>query len=388
MEKTALWRSNKKTCMSSHASIEALQFAHLTVWSMTVFSTQDVRQHAERIMKAIIVAMKVKPYDLCICGSGKKLKQCCDRNAGAILFTETAFEKVLSYSNSQGGTVEVIPQGLFQNFVSNSTGRFKCLFPKCNQKTINCHLIPENTLRGAFGSFCMEARPQDQAHGLSYVKTGVVEAGTLPVFCGRHDNDLFEKIDNANNNFSSKEQQFLLAFKAVSFSLRRVQINLGIDFQVELYRPFLYLNKHNPPQGTHVESRLSKHFEEQYLRLKIIHDLFEGCLRVYEKNSFDQLQYLSRDLVSSEQVFFSGLVNPLTDLQGVRINDSKTPVNMTITGVTTGGTLRLNFASMPKSKALYAQLFSQLRGASDVDVQAFVDETMRSAHVMPIVACR
>lgn len=350
---------------------------------MNDFTTSDVAQHALGITRAICAALKVTQDDLCLCGSRQTLQDCCGKS-GAV-FTATSFEKVKRFRDSQGGQVEGIPQGLFNAFISNSSNRLKCLFPSCNKPTVSCHLIPENVLRKAFGSFCLAPRLQDGVEGMSYLETGVKDAGALGVFCGTHDHLLFDPIDDFSSPFDTKKQQFLLALKAIAFSLRRVQISLGIDFQVELFRPFFYMEKNPIPQGAHVNWTISKHFEEQYLRFKIISGLFDASVSLHDRGDFDQLQYLKITLPCSEPRFFLGLVNPLLDLIGTRVNDAQTPVSMTIAGVPKDGFLSLYFASTPSSRGHYAALFEQLKSASPSAVQEFLDNALKTGQVMPLV---
>lgn len=57
----------------------------------------------------------------------------------------------------------------------------------------------------------------------------------LPVFCAKHDNNLFQRIDKLEIDFNNKEQLFSLALKTISFSLRKIQYLLGIDIQAQFF---------------------------------------------------------------------------------------------------------------------------------------------------------
>ena len=58
---------------------------------------EDIQNHDKQIFKTIVSAMKIKSYDLCFCGSGKKYKNCCDKKMGNQSFLQKRHLKM--YSN-------------------------------------------------------------------------------------------------------------------------------------------------------------------------------------------------------------------------------------------------------------------------------------------------
>ena len=348
---------------------------------------EDIQNHDKQIFKTIVSAMKIKSYDLCFCGSGKKYKNCCDKKNGeSIVFTKKAFENVLKYKKSQGNKIQKIPQGLFKQFSESSLNRFRCLYPNCTNLTISCHLIPENILRTNFDDHCLESKPQDESNKSVFTKTGTGQAGTSPVFCTKHDNDLFQQIDELNINFKDQEHLFLLAFKSIAFSLRNVQYLMGIDSQVEVFRPILFLdNQKDISKGSHVELQISKHTSEQYLRMKITNDVFKESVKILEKKKYQEFSYFYRSFDYSGKIFFSSFINPLFDLNGKRINDSKTPINMTINIFTKDNKIHILLACPSKSKKLYNNLLKQLKEVDPKGLINFLNEIMKSAANKPLL---
>lgn len=350
---------------------------------------ENIQDHAKQIFKAITSAMKIKSYDLCFCGSGNKCKNCCDKkNSESIIFTEKAFENVLKYKQSQGGKVQQIPQGLFKKFSEASLNRFCCLYPNCNDQTISCHSIPENVLRKNFGNHCLESKPQDESTKSVFTKVGIGNAGTLPVFCSTHDNDIFQKIDELNIDFNNQEHLFLLAFKAIAFSLRNIQHLMGIGSQVEIFRPILFLeNQKNIKPISHIELQIRKHTIEQYLRMKITNDVFKKAVRIVKNKKYQKFSYFYRSFDYNEKIFFSSFINPLFDLNGKRINDPKTPINMAINIFTKYNKIHVLLACPPKSKELYKGLLKQLKEVNEEGFIKFLNKVIKLAANKPLLPC-
>lgn len=105
----------------------------------------------------------------------------------------------------------------------------------------------------------------------SFEKVPVTKACAFHVFCAGHDNDIFEKVDTLEIDFTNKEYEFLLAFKAIAFSLWRVQFLLGIDSQVALVRPIL-ISERNPDLKNVIIN--FDHLKEQYERFVTTYEVY------------------------------------------------------------------------------------------------------------------
>jgi hypothetical protein len=219
-----------------------------------------------------------------------------------------------------------------------------------------------------------------------FAKTGVGQAGTIPVFCAQHDNDIFQQIDKLNIDLNNQEHLFKIAFKTIAFSFRHVQYLMGIDSQVEIFRPLLYLdNQANTPVQSHVTLQISKHTCEQYLRLEITNDVFRESIKILRKKEYEKFSYFHRTLDYNGKIFFSGLVNPLFDLAGKRIGNRKTPINMALNIFTKEKKIYVLIACPPKSRKLYSNLLNQLKNAKEEAFITFLNEVLESTSNKPLL---
>ncbi len=355
----------------------------VTISEMTAF---EIDTEAPRIVQALANAMRVGTDALCICGTGRPYGQCCRAKSGRQLaFSKTAFDAVLKYRDSQGGTVKRIPQGLFRQFREAAMQRLSCLYPHCPRATVSCHLIPESVLRSSFGGHCLEYRLQDVSTKSAFVRTGVGEAGTSGVFCSEHDNDLFTDVDKPVVDFTSHKHLFLLAFKAIAFSLRQVQHLLGIDFQVEVFRPWLLSADPNLQSTTNIQIDIS-HFHEQYRRFVITYDAFVNAVEALEGDRWDYFSHLHRSIDREVPMFFADFMNPSHDLHGQRITVATTAINMTCSVWTQQKLSHVTFACPEgPSEVAYAGLLEQLRRTDDHTFALVMNNLLTAASNKPLL---
>lgn len=355
----------------------------VTISEMTAF---EIDTEAPRIVQALAKTMSVGPGALCICGTGRPYGQCCSAKPGRQLaFSKTAFDAVLRYRDSQGGTVEIIPQGLFKQFQQAAKQRLSCLYPRCPRVTSSCHLIPESVLRSSFGGHCLEYRLQDVSTRNAFVRTGVGEAGTSGVFCSEHDNDLFTDVDKPVVDFTSHKHLFLLAFKAIAFSLRKVQHLLGIDFQVEVFRPWLLSANPNLQRTTNFQIDIS-HFHERYRRFVITYDAFVNAVEALDGDRWDYFSHLHRSIDREVPMFFADFMNPSHDLNGQRIGSAETPINMTCSVWTQQKQSHVTFACPGgPSEVAYAGLLEQLRKTDDDTFAVVINNLLTAANNQPLL---
>ena len=323
---------------------------------------------AGKVMAAIAKQLKVSKNSPCLCGSGKKWKNCCglhtDRDP---IFLEAALKTARAYKKSQGN-ITALPAGIWRAFERASLNRFTCLYPGCHEKPVNCHLVPENVLRSYYGGHCKEYGMED-ALGLRFVRTGIREAGGLPVFCNHHDNDLFRKIDQIHTSPETQEQYFLFSLKAAAFSLRKCQCLLGIDSQIEIIRPFLIQEELQPETGSHFTIDIS-HLEEQYIRFVANLNFFKSAMDAYVSGSWNYYLTFHRVIPSVSPIFCGASLNPSHDLKLQKINNSSKAIMLSCTLFTAqDGTHVLLGCPNGASQNLFRELLRQLEL---IDEQTFI----------------
>ncbi len=348
----------------------------------------DIEKEAEKIIQLLANTLKMNKDSLCLCGTGDKYENCClQKNGTELSYMGEAIEACLKLKDSKGLPLEGIPQGLFKAFEEASLKRLKCLYPGCTQTTISCHLIPENILRRSFGGHCLEYKLRDGEPYGQFVKTGIGGAATLPVFCSTHDCAIFKEIDPLDIDFTNKKQLFLLAFKAITFSLRRVQYLLGIDCQTAVFTPVLTLRnlKNNPPAGTNFQINIS-FLEEQYIRFILNHAFFTKAMDALLVEDYDFFSHSHRSIAYEENIFCAGFLNLSHDLGGNRINSPHVSMGMTFNVFTKNKKLHVLFGCPDgPTKTAYAPFLDQLDRTDDETFITVVNNILTVAVEKPLL---
>jgi hypothetical protein len=221
-------------------------------------------------------------------------------------------------------------------------------------------------------------------HGM-FVRTGVGKAGALPVFCSQHDNDFFKGVDQLSGDLASSQCRFLLSLKAVAFALRGVQGLLGIDFQVELFKPFLIADNLGDSGPSHVEIDIS-YLHQQYVRFVITERLFARSVEAFQRSNWDYFSYYGRAIDYQGHLFFADLMNPSHDLERHRVNTGPTAITMVCSIFTLERKLHVLFSCPDDgSKQSYANLLEQLDHADDRTFIAVVNNVLTFAADKPLL---
>jgi hypothetical protein len=331
-----------------------------------ISSVAEKKDNVKKIVGLLAKTMKVEFGSPCFCGSGEVFEKCCGSGSkDNLLFLENAFDVAEAYTVSQGGKIKSIPLGIWKKFEKTTLDRFTCVYPGCSQKPISSHLVPENILRSNFGTYCKEYRMSDNAMVMQFAKTGVGKAGSLPVFCSKHDNDIFREIDTLEIDFSSKRQLFLFALKAIAFSSRRVQYLLSMDSQLEIVRPFWIAKNPNRPAGNHFEINIDT-LHEQYIRFITNEDFLKKAMEIYANKNWDSFAYFHRSIPYVKPIFFGGFLNPSHDLEGKKLNTSETAIATSCNLFTKDNFLHVVLGCPDgKSKTSYEGLLKQLASADE-----------------------
>ena len=314
------------------------------------------------VVGALAKTLKVQRNSLCFCGSAHKFKQCCGSfNNDNPIFLENALDIANNYAISQGRKITGIPSGIWNRFETASMNRFLCLYPGCTNKPVNCHLIPENLLRRGFGGHCKEYRVVGNQP--QFGKVGITN---VPVFCSGHDDSLFKAIDVLTIERISKEQEFLIGLKAIAFSLRKIQYLIGIDSQVEIFRPFILSDVN---KNKHIVISID-HLQEQYIRFIAKYNFFQECVSAHKAGQLDFFSSAFRDIPYDGLVFASTVTTIPYDLKGRKINTSADAIAITCSIFTIDNCLRVIF-SCPRgiSATSYLQFLRQL---AEIDDDEFI----------------
>lgn len=320
----------------------------------------------------------IKSHNLCFCGSGKKFKKCCqNKKKDEILWADIEFEKLVKYKNSQeNNLIKDIPQGLWNPIYKKSSNRLKCLYTNCNESTTVCHLIPDNILKKNFGGHCVELNTVTK----KFETIGIKKAGTKFVFCNQHDN-IFNIIDTLEIDWRNKKHLFLLCFKTIPFSLRQTQILLGVDSQLEIYRPKLISN-----EIKHVTLDFS-HLNEQYIRFKSAYGFFREAIKALEKENWKYFQYYHRVINSDQKIFFADWLNPSHDLNGKRLNNLKIPIALTYNVFSKDGKIHI-LLGLPsgESKKAYTGLLEQIKKVDDDTFRTIINNFIAVSSNSPLLS--
>jgi len=326
----------------------------------------DKENEANKYTHALAKRLGIGRNSLCFCASGKKFKRChCFNSENDLAFLEDELNTLIAYKDSQEGYLGDIPRGIWKKFEQAALNNFTCLYPGCSGKAINSHLIPKNILASNYGGHCAIYKIDDVLKTWQFVKAGIGKDAALSVFCKKHDNDLFKKIDDLNIDFSSSEQLFLIAFKEIGFSFRKTQYLLNLDSHVEMFKPFYIQKTQNLPPGSNVTIDLS-YFHGQYIRYIAVNEFWQKSVSALEKKDWNFFSHFNRSISYTKPLFFAAFLNPSHDLNGQKINTTGKAIAMTCTIFTKDGFLNVVMSCPDKtSTGAYQKFFQQLASVDD-----------------------
>ena len=136
--------------------------------------------------------------------------------------------------NQKGSLPEELKEFVFKH---TSRGLVRCFWPSddCNEPAIKAHSIQNSRILDQLtddGHVVMPVpkRDLDIIPTIEFAKVGRNKATTFTGLCGKHDNAMFQAIDNHDVDFSSSEQLFLLAYRSVLKGLH-ASMKAAIDVQ-------------------------------------------------------------------------------------------------------------------------------------------------------------
>ena len=127
------------------------------------------------------------------------------------------------------------PQNIIAQISKNlKTKKWTCLAPECNEVAINSHLIQQNGLLSNITEkgHLVELRMRDaykwneKEPPIIFERVGISNALSHPVFCKKHDTEIFKSIEQSNMEFDTYESFLLFSYRAVCAEIRKKQINI------------------------------------------------------------------------------------------------------------------------------------------------------------------
>lgn len=200
----------------------------------------------------------------------------------------------------------------------------------------------------------------NQSHKFDYKLVGIKKASTFSGFCKKHDNSLFEQIDN-HNLVPTHQQAFLYAYRSMTKELftkyqaiERIQSIIDAATSSEAVTDYL----------TDMLTG-NKYGAEQLAAHKKVYD------ESLKSSSYDDIRYVAFTFDEKPMVVFSGLIYPDYDFQGRVIQDIGRQPYLSL----------MTFCSAPTDEG-WAFIFSWHK-SSDIECYKFINsiqEVVRSGN--------
>lgn len=129
-----------------------------------------------------------------------------------------------------------------QNITRNvQLGKHTCQCDGCNEKAINSHLLQRKGILNhiAENGHVVEIRPTDffkwdsNLPPLEFKLVGITQAISLPVFCDKHDTELFKKIEQNTIDLDDLESQLLLSYRVICAEIVKKEQNIEINKRIK-----------------------------------------------------------------------------------------------------------------------------------------------------------
>lgn len=148
----------------------------------------------------------------------------------------------------------------------------ECLWGEdCSEKIVKAHSIQENGILSKISDngkvYCFQPKVENGTLSHDFKREGKGKFSTFTGFCGKHDKDIFQPIEDKEFE-GSKEQFYLFAFRSISkeYQLQKETIN-SLDILKERLRighpKFIFLEERK-----RMASKIYKGIEKIFLRMK------------------------------------------------------------------------------------------------------------------------
>lgn len=111
--------------------------------------------------------------------------------------------------------------------------KWPCLCPKCTDKAINSHLLQRHGILShvTVDNHLYEITREDafkwhDNYPVRFKKVGLNNAISYPLFCDKHDTEIFLPIESGTLNFDDYKSQLLFSYRAVCAEIRKKETSL------------------------------------------------------------------------------------------------------------------------------------------------------------------
>ena len=232
----------------------------------------------------------------CLCGSGKKYKNCCIDK-----------EDDVEFSN---------PLNFRESFskVKKEARIKQCLYPDhatCSERVIGAHSIQNNKIlkRISTNGYVYMPCPKSANPFAGMSKWGRKEATVFTGFCGYHDNEVFKPIEN--NLFDKSDYHcFLYAYRCFAMHFHKKQESMQIQDAIFKKRPSLITmsDDENPFRGMALAVNDFEH----------VRTAFDNALM---EESYEILTNIIWEFPIASNFAASGFAAPEYDLRNKRIQN-------------------------------------------------------------------
>jgi len=122
--------------------------------------------------------------------------------------------------------------------IANSQKKFAkvkwpCMCPKCSDKAINSHLLQRHGILShvTIDNHLYEITREDafkwhDNYPVRFKKVGLNNAISYPLFCDKHDTEIFLPIESGTIDFDDYKSQLLFSYRAVCAEIRKKEVNI------------------------------------------------------------------------------------------------------------------------------------------------------------------
>lgn len=117
--------------------------------------------------------------------------------------------------------------------------KWPCMIEDCDETAINSHLHQRNGILNTIAeeNHFIQIKPNDffkiEDSGLiNFKRIGINDTISYPLFCNKHDTDIFKSIETVPIAFDSYQSQLLFSYRSLCAELRKKQKNIEVGKEI------------------------------------------------------------------------------------------------------------------------------------------------------------